>query len=167
MQAVHIWDPVNFFLLLFFAFYVRDYVYIHLKKPSLKYLVKVRKIHTTYGNAQCTGVWLFWRLKTCISLLPNNAQRAENNLCKIGIYLNNLFYDKPHTIIFPADTQHQNNIQTTLFQCYSDIVCLLCFKNRTTKIADLKNAFLSPQNEFQWSTQHSFTMWKHATRLCN
>ena len=59
--------------------------YIHSEKPALKCLLKVRKIHTTYGNAQCASVWLFWRLKRCISLLPNNAQHAEKYLCKTGV----------------------------------------------------------------------------------
>ena len=65
-----------------------------------------------------------------------------------GGYLNNLFYDKSHTIIFPAGTQRQNNIQTTLLWRYSDIACLLCFKYRTTKIADLKNAFYPAEMNF-------------------
>ena len=85
MQAVYICDPINFFFVSFFAFRARDSVYIHPKKPALKCLLKVRKIHATYGNAQCTGVWLFLRHKACISLLPNNVQRAEKNFCKTGV----------------------------------------------------------------------------------
>ena len=72
--------PHKLFSSFVFCFSCSWLCYIHSEKPALKCLLKVREIHTTHGNAQCAGVWLFWRLKRCISLLPNNAQHAENNL---------------------------------------------------------------------------------------
>ena len=62
--------------------------------------------------------------------------------------LNNLFYNKSRTIIFPAGTQRQNSIQTTLFRRYSDIVCLLCFKYKTTRELILKTLFYPPEMNF-------------------
>ena len=124
MQAVRICNPTNFFLLLFFCFSC-SWLCLHtFQKASIKMLTQSQK-DTPYGNAQCAGVWLFWWLKTCISLLPNNAQRTENNLCKTEVIWITCFMIN-HS---PWYSQQALNVKITSKRRCSDVILTLyaCF----------------------------------------